>query len=161
MGAKKGEGKRMKPCDQCPWRRSNHGRRSPGGFYTKKNLRRLWNELRRGGHPQSCHLTDPNHPDHVAAGAPKNAKPQECPGSVVLIVRELLRLAKGGTLVGKQHIDNYLLDRPQGLTRTGLAYWLIQRASPLAGTLLGGRPLPEIEAEDAAVGLPAHLGGDP
>ena len=72
-------------CDQCPWRRSNHGKPTRGGFFRKDNLRRLWGQL-RGASPdsmggrQSCHLTDPSHPDHIEAGAKPDAKPRECPG---------------------------------------------------------------------------------
>ena len=79
-----------KPCEQCPWRIANHGRRHPGGFYRKDNLRRLWNQIRKGGRLQSCHPTDPGHADHrTYAGAKPGAKPLECIGSVILILREM------------------------------------------------------------------------
>ena len=77
------------PCEQCPWRTANHGKRHPGGFYRKDNLRRLWNQIRKGG-IQSCHPTDPTHEDHRQyAGAKPGAKPLECIGSVILVLREM------------------------------------------------------------------------
>jgi D-serine deaminase-like pyridoxal phosphate-dependent protein len=53
------------------------------GFYTKANLRRLWRQI-RGADPlgctaQSCHLTDPQHPHHIAVGAKAGATAQETP----------------------------------------------------------------------------------
>ena len=84
-----------KMCPRCPWRIANHGKRTPGGFYTKKNLQRLWSQVRRGLKPQSCHMTDPSHPDHVAAGAPLSAQVHECPGSVALVWT--LRISSGMT----------------------------------------------------------------
>ena len=41
------------PCSDCPWRIANHGRRHPGGFFRKDNLRRLWNQIRKGGGMQT------------------------------------------------------------------------------------------------------------
>ncbi len=148
----------MNPCVQCPWRKTNQGKPHPSGFYTKKNLRRLWGNLRRGGMGQSCHLTDPSHPDHVKAGAPENGKPQECPGSVVLIIRELKRLEALGTngVIDQMAITKYMATRKRGLTRTGLVYWIMQRVQ-FAGTLLGKQPLPEVNWEDPAIDLPDWL----
>lgn len=45
-------------CLACPWRLSNQGRPTPGGWYTRRNLDRLWAGLRRGTR-MSCHPTDP------------------------------------------------------------------------------------------------------
>ena len=49
------------PCQACPWRVENHGKRHPDGWYTKANLRRLWSGIRRG-EEMSCHPTDPSNP---------------------------------------------------------------------------------------------------
>ena len=134
----------VKMCEQCPWRRSNHGKRTPGGFYTKKNLTRLWNQIRRGGGAQTCHLTDPSHPEHVAAGAPLTATPHECAGSLALVLREVEKLnalaESGGDL------DDYFKDNRKGLTREGAFHWAMARHQ-LVGIPMGGHPLPTIDAE--------------
>ena len=117
-------------CEQCPWRRSNHGKRSPGGFYSQKNLRRLWSEIRSGGGFQTCHLTDPSHPDHVAAGAPQEAKPRECLGSLVLVAREIEVLEKtvgaGGTY------QDYTRGRHAPLTLNAIAWLAMGRPFEVA-----------------------------
>ena len=65
-----GAGTVSTPCTGCPWRTANHGTPHPGGFYRRTNLRRLWARIRQGGGIQSCHPTDPGHPDHMKfAGA--------------------------------------------------------------------------------------------
>lgn len=153
-----------KPCAQCPWRLTNQCKSSPGGFYTKRNLRRMWNQLRRGGNRQSCHLTDPGHIDHIAAGAPFNATPQECPGSAILIVRELKRILSSvhigdDGVVSTEALVEYLRDKsPQRLLRTGILYWGVQRAGPLAGIpFVGEKPLPIVDDSDPEIGLPEWL----
>ena len=124
-------------CSQCPWRKSNHGKRSKGGFYTKANLRRLWNNIRRGGSQQSCHLTDPSHPDHIEAGAPVGAKARECPGSIALIAREIEKLNGYG-----DKPDAYFKANPKGLTRSGVYYWINRQI--FGG--LGYPPIPTIDS---------------
>lgn len=149
----------MNPCAQCPWRRSNHGKRHFGGFYRKSNLRRLWNGIRNGG-KQSCHLTDPAHPDHVRAGAPANGKVQECPGSVILVVRECKRLqalAPDG-VIGLEAITTYLAEpSKRRLTRHGLRYWVVQRLGPLADTIAGFPRPPDVDDSDPEIDFPAWL----
>lgn len=131
-----------KPCAQCPWRRENHGRRHFGGFYTKRNLRRLWAQIRRGGGMQSCHITDPQgHPDHVRAGAKpsEDAKPEECYGSLILVQRELENLTAAGTNeVTPESFDAYNARGGDGLTKRGIAYYAIARAfdPPIGGGLM-------------------------
>jgi hypothetical protein len=153
-----------KPCAQCPWRFSNQGKRHFGGFYTKRNLQSMWNALRRGGGKQSCHLTDPRHPDHITAGAAPNATPQECPGSVILIVRELKRIMSSVYIgedgaVNTEALVAYLRDKSRRrLSRDGILYWGVQRAGPLAGVpFVGGRPLPIVDDEDLEIGLPEWI----
>lgn len=143
------------PCDDCPWRVANHGRRTPWGFYTRRNLRRLWSEIRRGGLPQSCHPTDPNHPAHVAAGAKPGATPQECPGSVILIYREFekLRALSATGVIDGPTCDRYLAKHRDGLTKEGLLYWLMGRYKfggvPFVG---GGAKLPEVDVNEDGIG---------
>lgn len=144
------------PCAQCPWRLTNQGKPHPHGFYTKANLRRLWNQIRGGGRAQSCHLTDPSHPDHVAAGAKEGAQAQECPGSVILVRREVAQMADGGGVVRAEGVKRYLAVRRNGLTKPGVLYWCVQRIA-LAGTFVGGEPIPEVDDHDAAIGLPEAL----
>lgn len=148
-----------KPCAQCPWRLSNHGKRHFGGFYRKRNLIRLWNKLRNGGGMQSCHLTDPGHPDHVAAGCSPNAKAQECPGSVILIVRELKQLAAHGQneTIDKNAVEAYCAVRSGGLTPKGVVYWGLQRLGPFAETPLGYKRPPDVDETDPEIGLPEYL----
>ena len=146
-----------RPCDQCPWRLDNHGKRHAFGFYTKANLRRLWNQIRRGGRAQSCHLTDPTHPDHVAVGAKPGASAQECPGSVILVVRELRQIEKLSKANSETAVKVYLKERRAGLTRAGILYWLLGRAQ-LGGTIMGSGPrLPLIDEYEPGVGLPEEL----
>lgn len=145
-----------KVCNQCPWRRANQGRRHFGSFYTKKNLRRLWNQIRQGGGPQSCHLTDPSHPDHVTAGAHENAKPQECPGSIVLINREFARMADDDGVIDVEGIERYQRERRKGLTQQGLTYWVVSRLNFGGVPFIGGPKIPEVP-DDPEVGLPTYL----
>ncbi len=146
-----------KPCDQCPWRLANQGKRSPGGFYTKKNAKRLWGQIRRGGAKQSCHLTDPSHPDHIAAGCAENATAQECPGSVILVMREFRLLADAGRNITPASIDRYKATRKGGLTKSGLHYWVVSRLGFGDAPIVGGGVLPEVDVDDPEVGLPESL----
>ena len=141
------------PCELCPWRVANHGKRHPGGFYRKDNVRRLWNQIRRGGRLQSCHPTDPSHPDHREhAGAKPGSKPLECTGSVILILREM-RYADtldGDTTPGDlspTDFDRYMAvtAKRKGLTRDGLLYHGFSRALPRP--LGDGSPLPAVAEE--------------
>lgn len=146
-----------RPCDQCPWRLANQGKKHAFGFYTKSNLRRLWNQIRKGGGEQSCHLTDPNHPDHVVVGAKLGATPQECPGSVIVVLREVERMADAQKRVEPEGIDRYLSTRKKGLTKSGMRYWLLQRIQFGHVPLIGGPPLPSVNVNDSEIGLPEHL----
>src|SRR5579864_1339428 len=139
-----------KPCAQCPWRLANHGKPHKFGFYRKANLRRLWNQIRSGGAEQSCHLTDPSHPDHVAVGAKPGAQAQECPGSVILILREVNRMSDNNVMT-PESADAYFASRRKGIKKgTGALYWLISRIK-LGGTVMGGPKLPEVDVDDPAI----------
>lgn len=151
------------PCDECPWRVANQGKRHPGGFYRKDNLRRLWNQIRKGGGIQTCHPTDAAHADHRKySGAKPGATPRECTGSVILILREL-RYADtldGDTATRQLSVtdgERYLAETRQrkGLTREGLLYHGFVRAMPRP--LGAGSPLPAVADElldSAAYGRP-------
>ncbi len=143
-------------CAQCPWRLSNQGKKHKSGFYTAKNLRRLWNQIRNGGNQQSCHLTDPSHPDHIEAGAKPGARAKECPGSVLVVLREVSRMADAKGVVTPEGVDRYAATRKGGLTKQGIRYWCIQRIAMGHVALLGGPPMPDV-ADDPAVGLPEAL----
>lgn len=142
------------PCEHCPWRVANHGKRTPWGFYTKANLRRLWNQIRRGGQGQSCHPTDPSHPDHVAAGAKPGSEPRECPGAVILVYREFekLQAVAAGQPIEARHCDEYRKQNPQGLTKSGLLYWLIKRYQFGGVPFIGGAKLPEVDRAEPGIG---------
>lgn len=147
-----------KPCPQCPWRLENQGKKHFGHFYTKVNLTRLWNQIRKGGAAQSCHLTDPSHPDHIAAGASEHAKIKECPGSVILVLREFKLLADSTGHIGETGLFNYLKTRKKGLTKQGIL-WLVSRYTQGGVPFVGGPKLPVVDSEDKEIGLPEYLGG--
>ena len=136
-------------CPQCPWRTANHGKRSRGSFYTKRNLRRLWNQIRGGGKIQSCHLTDPSHPDHIEAGASPDAKVHECTGSIILVIREIdkLREIAQGEPVTPEHVELYLEQNPDGIKRRGMPYWLLQRIQFANDLLPGHESIPNAPQE--------------
>lgn len=148
------------PCASCSWRKSNQGKPHKFGWFTRKNLTRLWNQIRGGGEAQSCHLTDTSVEQHVACGA-KGDKPKECAGSVVIVLRELLVIKEmaRGEPIEPEHVDEYLRTRKKGLKKTGLLYWLVSRISAAGIPYIGGAPLPEVDADDPEVGLPKYLGG--
>lgn len=156
-----------RPCPQCPWRKANQGKPSPGGFFTKKNLTRLWRQLRAGERgnfqAQSCHLTDPSHPDHVAAGAHPNAKAKECPGSVILVKREILLISSlseqkpDTNNIDGNGIEAYLKQRRRGLSRASLMFWLVQRIQFADQPMFGAPAMPEVDVDDPEIGLPDYL----
>ena len=158
---KRAEGPKLSPCAACPWRTENHLKRHRFGFYTKKNLTRLWNQIRGGGAPQSCHPTDTSHPDHVACGA-KGDKPKECAGSVILVLREMKRMAdfaEDKKSIGPEEIDQYKAVRKKGLNRGGMAYWLVSRLGLGGVPFVGGAPLPQVDIDDDRISLPVFLKG--
>ena len=134
------------PCAQCPWRMSNRGKRiktkyASYGWYTKKNLQRLWAGLRTGEAPgMTCHPTDPdNERPEDWKEVPKEAKTKECAGALLLIQRELDLF--------KKDIKAYAKGRMRkGLSKYGVAWWGISRCS-LAGTPFGGSHMPKIDED--------------
>jgi hypothetical protein len=144
------------PCEQCPWRLSNQGKKHKFGFYKKANLRRLWNQIRGGGNKQSCHLTDPSHPDHIAVGAKEGAQAQECPGSVIVVKREIERMANGSQIIGVEQALHYFKTRKKGLSKRGVLYWVIGRMQLGDTPYFGEGKLPDVK-DDPGIGLPKEL----
>lgn len=122
-------------CSQCPWRLSNQGKRHPGGWYTKANLRRLWGRLRQGD-PMTCHPTDPENPLPPGFNPPaEGVKTTECAGALTLQQREVTHFQdickedpRGNAL------RTYKQRHPGGMTRNGLMA-VVERE------LFGGVPL--------------------
>lgn len=80
------ENRNLHICDGCPWLKVNHRKRHVNKWYTKSNLRRLWNGLRKGEAPgMLCHATDPNAGEYMGASNIKSGKESECGGAVLLI----------------------------------------------------------------------------
>ena len=122
-------------CSACPWRRANLGKPHPHGWFEQSNLDRLWAGLRTGEAPgMTCHPTDPNNlvpEDHTPA--PEDGTTLECTGALVLIQRELR--------VFERDVHGYSKRAPF-LSRQGLLWWAVKRGSALAGTIVGGPPMP-------------------
>lgn len=141
-------------CGQCPWRRENQRKKHKFGFYSMVNLKRLWGQIRKGGGVQSCHLTDPSHPDHVAVGAKEGASARECPGSVIVVLREVGKMADVHGVVTGEALPAYFKRRKKhGLTKTGVLYWLVTRMQLGGVPFVGGPKMIEVE-DDLDVGLP-------
>lgn len=152
------------PCSACPWRIENHGKKNQWGFYTAKNRKRLWNQIRGADrsqecHPQSCHPTDPGHPDHIAAGAKPGSTPKECPGSVILVYREIEKIIEAGKGTGKpreitpEGIDRYVREWPtSGLTKRGILYWVLERITYGGVPFVGGPKLPDVDIDEPGIG---------
>lgn len=140
----------MRACDHCPWRRSNQGLKTPGGWYTKKNLRRLWTRLRRG-ESMSCHPTDPrmNHDDEACPPDYRPAAPgtevRECMGALILQQREVMRVQAMNDPDDPSSILAYFRGRRPGLTRQGLA--AVYERALFAGAL-GGKEMPKPDLSD-------------
>lgn len=107
------------PCDTCPWRTENQGKPVPVGWFSKKNLARLWARLRRG-ESMSCHksVSDDMMCDNPKP-APKGTPEQECAGGAILQQREFMRLQDAITLEGKLGHQCYQEKHPNGLTKFG------------------------------------------
>lgn len=107
-----------KPCKACPWRISNQGKRHPGGWYTKKNLARLWAGMRRGER-MSCHPTDQTNP--LPPGfdpVPEHIEVHECGGALILKQREFMRAQD--VVIRTGAITDYRRSTPRGITQEGM-----------------------------------------
>lgn len=126
------------PCSACPWRTSNQGKRHPDGWYTKKNLRRLWAGLRRGER-MTCHPTDPTNPlPEGSRAVPEGTTTRECTGGLIVIQREMQRL-NDSYVAGGSYGDYHAL-HPRGLTRIGGARHALDFAIVLPGELRMATP---------------------
>jgi hypothetical protein len=77
---------------------------------------------------------------------------------VVLIRRELDVLGGKEKTVTPESIDAYLAPKSKRrLTKLGILYWLIERASVFTGTPFGGKPLPDVDPSDPEIGLPDYI----
>lgn len=127
------------PCSECPWRTSNQGTHHPGGWYTAKNLKRLWAGLRRG-ESMSCHPTDVNNPlppgfDEV----PEGVQAHECTGGLILQQRELMVLQDPFEAFHMTPVQHYRKTRPFALTAQGIRILVFRAQSGAAAGLLMGR----------------------
>lgn len=140
-------------CMECPWRTANQGKKHPDGWYTKKNLQRLWAKMRRGD-AMTCHPTDPRTPLHGKVRA--KVQTRECSGIIVLVGREYklyerLAAVEGATI--EEAFTKYRTTRPFGLTRMGLVNYAMRVAFP--GTpVIGGKELPKQDINDPDIGYP-------
>lgn len=149
-----------KPCAQCPWRISNQGKRHPGGWYTRRNLERLWAGMRRG-EDMTCHPTDPDNPVTEAMAlrgvkrAPEAATTVECAGSLILKQREFMRaqdaLKAHGNIAGG--MAAYRKAHPRGLTKRGFIK-LVQRMMFGGSPLAPGPTMSTPNLNDPDVGVP-------
>lgn len=152
---------RLTPCAACPWRTANHLKKHKFGFYTKKNLTRLWRGLRTGN-SMSCHPTDPSHPDHLACGTSPDATVRECAGAVILVLREMGKVAAHAAdkkTIGPEELDAYWAERKKGFNRAGALYWLVQRLGFGGVPFFGDRVLPAVNEKDKRISLPTFLEG--
>lgn len=144
-------------CAQCPWRLSNQGQPHPHGFYSKRNLARLWAGLRSSRAPgMTCHPTDPSMAEFEGYEDTADREVTlECRGSVILMVREVMRFqaichrveASGEVPIGEA-LRRYRAEAPKGFTRNGLA-------EIVGRFLFGGTPLArEIQCDSNQVNDP-------
>lgn len=143
-----------KPCSHCPWRIENQGKRHPGGWYTKANLRRLWAKLRRG-ESMTCHPTDPANPLPEGWPAPPPAaRTLECAGSLILQQREFMRFQECmvGSADSKETWRKYRARHPRGLTLEGMGR-VLERAM-FGGTPIGGLKMRRPNLEEPGIGHP-------
>jgi hypothetical protein len=147
------------PCKGCPFLRSNHGKKTKGGFYTIKNLKRLRAGIRNGtdGKLMICHATDPTAHE---TGSPANPQPGQikagnervCLGALFLYKREEKLLNEAGGL--REYTKHPCAAKPP-MTRWGFAAVINAVLNSKLSQAMGGRSM-EILMPDmtADVGLP-------
>lgn len=101
-------------CDTCPWRKANHAKEHPAGWYRISNLRRLWAGLRSGKAPgMICHSTDPANKEYGGNADIAPGHEAECGGALMLVIRNFQAVNAG---------------QPQPIrppfTRRGAAHWI-------------------------------------
>lgn len=143
-----------KACADCPWRLSNHGGRHQHGFFTKRNLARLWAGLRRGER-MSCHPTDSRMAEFEGyEQTGEREVTHECTGALIVVQREFMRyqeiLEQHPEADAREVMRLYREQRPGGLTRDGLVQ-VLERAM-FGGTALGGIVMARPNLNDCEVG---------
>jgi hypothetical protein len=130
------------PCSECPWRTVNQGKPHPHGWYTKKNLARLWAALRRG-ESMSCHPTDVD--NIVPEGGrvvPPGTEAHECAGALLLQQRELMYFQQ--PCAPFDRYQSYRRDHPRGLSKMGV-FRLAERAMFGGVPLIGGMKMTKLD----------------
>lgn len=129
-------------CKDCPWRASNRGRANEHGFYTAKNLRRLWVGM-RNGERMTCHPTDPRMAEYSGYEKTDDAPVvRECAGSLLLKAREISLLNDLGRALpkGADLMRAYRAASPLGLTRKGIKKIIKDQFEGAIGQTLSVRP---------------------
>lgn len=124
------------PCKGCPFLRENQGKKTDGGFYSVKNLRRLWSGVRQG-ETMICHATDPNahesgSPAHPKEGQIKPGNERVCLGALFLFKRE--EQLMGGLGSFKQYAKHPRAAKPP---MTKMGFLRVVEAVMFANTPLG------------------------
>lgn len=143
-----------RPCATCPWRgqvrakpefaaieTTHEGETTK--WYSLKNLRRLWKQLRDGDH-MSCHATDEQNPRPDGwKPVPTDTKAKVCIGALILAQREVMRF-QHACHVQKPGIVLYRKTHPKGLSKVGVRV--------LVSEFLFGGPMrderPDLNEED-------------
>jgi hypothetical protein len=132
------------PCDSCPWRVRNQGKKHPEDWYTKANLRFLWSKLRMGD-KMSCHKTDSR-----MEGVPETAHIKECSGGAILQQREFMRLQRGIVEGNRREtLKQYRLKHPRGISKQCVEV-LLERA--VMGPIANLGRLPEVNLNEPEIG---------
>ena len=145
------------PCKTCPFLRSNQGKRTAGGFYSRRNLQRMWARIRQG-ELLICHSTDPEawvtgSPTCPKKGQIKPGNEQACRGALYMVKREdktLLKSIDAGTGFSGYARAPEAAKPPM----TPLGFLAIAETVMLAGSPLGTRLKLYAPDMDADVGLP-------
>lgn len=137
------------PCNTCPWKKSNHGKEHPNGWYHKDNLKDLWNGI-RNGEPMICHSTDAKQKEY---GGTKDIAPgneRHCIGALILVQRHLNAITEC-TEKGYGGLSEYHFVTRKPITRKGITAWAERINFPYPGEI----PLPTLLAEgDDLIRLP-------
>lgn len=155
----------MHPCKGCPFLRSNQGKRTDGGFYTIKNLKRLWAGIRNGtdGKLMICHATDPNawltgSPAHPEQGQIKEGRERACIGALFLYKREEKLLNEAGGI--REYMKHPRAAKPP-MTRWGFAAIIEAVMNNAVVSKLGGRTIEMLQPDMTAdVCLPWEVRDD-
>lgn len=143
-----------KCCKTCPFLAINAGKPNPNGWqpeddqhdwYSDKNLKRLWEGIRRG-EVMICHSSDPN-ADSYGGNASKPGSERPCTGAVLLT---MLHMNRYGELLDKSKSTAYreyqkLTGKP--ITKRGMEAHLMMNMLGRTG-LFGGAPIPQSISED-------------